>query len=168
MKRSEIMQYVPLDSTKTHCINTNLNFSFVVDTADMPLVAGHTWGNLEGYVSNGKLGRLHRYLTNAPADKVVDHHNHNKLDNTRGNLRVCTTMENARNRHRNRSNKSGYKGVSWHQKTKKWQVFITVDGRDKFLGCYEDKETAAHAYDEEAIREFGAFAHVNFPQAVPA
>jgi hypothetical protein len=169
MKRKEIMQYVPLDSTKTQCINTNINFSFTIDTADLPLVVGHTWGNVEGYVSNCKLGRLHRYLTNAPADMVVDHYNHNPQDNTRGNLRLCKQKENSRNRLRRKRSKSGFKGVSWHKRLKKWQAVITVDGKDKFLGAFPDIETAVLVRDEAERELFGEFACPNFSaELIPA
>ena len=41
--------------------------------------------------------KLHRLITNCPDDKVVDHINHNRLDNRKCNLRVCTQAENAQN-----------------------------------------------------------------------
>lgn len=52
--------------------------------------------------------KLHRLITNCPYNKVVDHINHNTLDNRKSNLKVCTTFENQQNL---RSNKSGVIGV---------------------------------------------------------
>lgn len=46
----------------------------------------------------GKKVRLHRYITDCPSDLVVDHINGNTLDNRLKNLRVCTRLENNRNR----------------------------------------------------------------------
>lgn len=42
---------------------------------------------------------LHRFITNCPARMVVDHRDHNGLNNRRGsNLRICTQRENVLNR----------------------------------------------------------------------
>lgn len=54
---------------------------------------------------------LHRLITDAPSDRVVDHINRNTLDNRRDNLRVCTIQENLRNQKRSNS-KTGFTGVT--------------------------------------------------------
>ena len=41
---------------------------------------------------------MHREITNCPDGKEVDHKNRDRLDNQRGNLRVCTRKENLENR----------------------------------------------------------------------
>lgn len=43
------------------------------------------------------------------------------------------------------NNKSGVKGVSWDKGRSKWQVEITLKGKRKFLGRYEDKNEAIKA-----------------------
>lgn len=48
-----------------------------------------------GYVYNTIFGLLHRFVTKAPAGKVVDHLNKNKLDCRRANLEVISPRENA-------------------------------------------------------------------------
>lgn len=91
---------------------------------------------------NGKKSMvfLHRWITNAPNGMVVDHINHNTLDNTVDNLRVVTHLENARNRKgAQRNNKtSGIRGVSWHKKTKKWRVQISFNGRRITKGYFNE------------------------------
>jgi hypothetical protein len=40
---------------------------------------------------------MHRVITNAPAGMMVDHRDHNGLNNRRSNLRLCTREQNAQN-----------------------------------------------------------------------
>ncbi len=52
-----------------------------------------------------------------------------------------------------RNNTSGYKGVSYHKKSQKWQAAIQVDGRKKHLGVFATAEDAGRAYDAAARNE---------------
>ena len=50
------------------------------------------------YVRNSKLKlKLHRLIMETPEDSVVDHLNHNTLDNRKVNLKNCTVRENNQN-----------------------------------------------------------------------
>src|ERR671923_1500933 len=101
---------------------------------------------------------MHRLITNAPNGMQVDHINGNKLDNRRENLRVCTKHENMRNRGKQKNNTSGYKGVSWREKSKRYGAFIKIDGKYKMIGEYKTAEDAARAYNEFAKKYHGKFA----------
>lgn len=108
--------------------------------------------------------RMHRLILNAPENMQVDHINGNGLDNRRCNLRLCTQAENMRNKRKRSKNKSGFKGVCWHRKIKKWQAAILGNGERRYLGYFVDPADAARAYDKAATELHGAFALLNFPR----
>ncbi len=109
--------------------------------------------------------RLHHLILRPRAGYMIDHINRIKLDNRRENLRHCTAAQNSYNCSANKKNKSGYRGVSFHQPTKTWQVYISIKTRSKNLGYYKSKEAAARAYDVAARKMHGEFAVLNFPEA---
>lgn len=145
---------------------TNGNITLVSDSW-YEYLSQSTWysNSITGYVSRkGHLCKpeyMHRVITNAPKGMNVDHINGNKLDNRVENLRLATPSENVQNKKRKRNNQSGYKGVSYYY-AGKWRARIDVDGHEINLGYYDDKEDAAHAYDEAARHYFGEFARTNF------
>jgi hypothetical protein len=95
--------------------------------------------------------------------EYTDHINHDTLDNRRANLRIATNQENSRNRlSRNVPKTSRFKGVSWNARDEKWQVYIGVNGKNKFVGYYDHEEDASSAYETTAKRIFGEFYHSNF------
>jgi len=58
-----------------------------------------------------------------------------------------------------------YKGVYEYGKrrTNQFQADIRVKGKTIHLGWYETQEEAARAYDKAALKYYGAFACINFP-----
>lgn len=92
--------------------------------------------------------------------KYVDHINGDKIDNRRGNLRICTNAENMRNRGRTASNTSGYKGVYRGRQPGRWRALIMVDGKTISLGQYDHPEEAYAAYCKAAAELHGEFAGV--------
>ena len=46
---------------------------------------------------------------------------------------------------------SAFKGVSWHFGNQMWKSQIKINGKCYTLGYFEDEETAARKYDEQAI-----------------
>jgi hypothetical protein len=93
--------------------------------------------------------------------KTIDHMDRNPLNNSIENLREVTAAENSFNRGMRSDNKSNFKGVSFHKKTKKWQSEICVNHKTIYLGLYTTKEEAAKAYNEAAIKHFKQFAFIN-------
>jgi len=91
----------------------------------------------------------------------VDHINGNGLDNRKSNLRVCTPRQNSYNAKISKNNKSGFKGVSWFRRDKKWRAYIAVGGSQIHLGYFINKTEAALAYNKAAEKYFGKFAKTN-------
>jgi len=97
----------------------------------------------------------------------IDHKNRNGIDNRRENLRLATAEENTRNvgpypGHKKKFS-SRFKGVSFKRKSQKWVSYIG----GLHLGCFNNEEEAARAYDEAAKKKYGEFAFLNFPENEP-
>lgn len=126
----------------------------LVDKSDFESLNRYRWSLVGGATPyahaciNGRRVRMHRFIMDAPKGMVVDHKNHDTLDNRRANLRVCTVRENSRNRR-------GV-GVSWS--AGRWQPQIKVDGAPLYLGSYNTRYEAELAYDAAARYYFGEFA----------
>ena len=73
---------------------------------------------------------------------LIDHIDGNKINNRLDNLRVCSDFENQRNTGKRVTNTSGFKGVSWDQRTKKWKAQMYLDGKKITIGRYSVKEDA--------------------------
>lgn len=98
----------------------------------------------------------------------VDHVHGKEAGNGWKNLRVSTQSQNMANAGIFSHNTSGFKGVSWHKVTGKWQSQIRVKGKQMCLGFYATKEEAAEAYAAAATKHFGEFARTqNFEKPAP-
>jgi hypothetical protein len=93
----------------------------------------------------------------------VDHRDRNGLNNRRLNLRTATAVQQAANHGLQRNNTSGYKGVTLHKPSGRWQARIKVERKMRALGYFADPADAALAYDLAAMRYHGDFAVLNFP-----
>jgi hypothetical protein len=106
---------------------------------------------------------LHKAVAGARPGCEVDHVNGDTLDNRRANLRLCPHSSNGRNLRKWASpTSSQYKGVCMRPNGK-WQAYVSLGGRQKYLGLFETEGAAARAYDAEARTLFGEFAKLNFP-----
>jgi AP2 domain len=150
---------VPLDGTNA------AGRVALVDDADWPLMARHSWHVVEGVLANpghtpyGPYARnpdgvfMHTLITGAPR---TDHRDGNGLNNQRANLRPAT-----------RASTSGYKGVTYDRQTGRWKAQIKVDYRNIHLGRHPTAEDAALAYDAAARELHGVFARLNFQSITP-
>lgn len=79
--------------------------------------------------------------------EIIDHYDHNGLNNEFSNLRIGDYRFNAQNRITAFKGTSGYLGVSWYKDQKKWRARITSPiGKRLHLGYFETSESAFEAY----------------------
>jgi len=146
----------------------------IVDNEDYEYLSQWKWCYHQGYavrtINNGRKAgkqitqsiRMHRVITNAPCEMLVDHVNCDKLDNRKQNLRVCDHKGNSRNRiSPNQMKPDRYKGAYFVKKTKKWVAKIKLDGKKIHLGYFFTEIEAANAYNKAAKELFGQFANLN-------
>lgn len=152
-------------------------FKCLYDDQDHALLSKHRWHlTATGYAGtnvciNGKKTVLlmHSLLLGLFLQKglVADHKNRNKLDNRRGNLRVCTRAEN--NRNTSPYGATGFIGVVYNKLTEngKTRTYIKaqirVNNKNISLGNFKTLEDAARARDAASRKYFGEFASLNFP-----
>jgi hypothetical protein len=105
--------------------------------------------------------RMHRQIMAAGPGQIVDHINHNGLDNRRCNLRICTQAKNIWNQRGQRGRTSRYKGVFIHRQSAKWRAAICHKGKRYYLGYFDSETAAARAYNAKARELFGEFAYLN-------
>lgn len=123
------------------------NKKVLIDIDDYEKIKKYTWhlvpGKMKNYtvfyavatIDGGKSKglRMHRYITNCPDGMVVDHINHNGLDNRKSNLRICTPQQNQLNK----IPTTEYPGI----KTEIYYRYVVVH-RGKYLGTYKRFEDA--------------------------
>lgn len=138
---------------------------FLIDAADLGLLAGRRWhadqrphtcyvrGRLPGQRGSGVY--LHGLLIGSRAD----HRDGDGLNNSRSNLRPCTQAQNGINR----SAKSGktFKGI--YPRGRKFYAQLYAGKRAFSSFGHATPESAALAYDALARTHHGEFARLNFP-----
>jgi len=98
-----------------------------------------------------------------PEGYTTDHKDRTGLNNQKDNFRLATPTQQIGNRGINKNNTSGYKGVYFHKRAKKYLAQIVVEYDYVYLGLFTDIEEAARAYDVAALEHFGEFARLNLP-----
>lgn len=58
-------------------------------------------------------------------------------------------------------NTSGYRGVTWNKRRRKWDVRVYKDGKTFYSGYFDCKHEAAKMYNEKALEAFGEKALLN-------
>jgi len=111
--------------------------------------------NKKGYIHlriGGKHYLAHRLIMESfvgPSEQEVDHIDRNKSNNNFENLRYCSHSEN----NLNKDCCDNAKGYCWHKRVKKWQAKISIDGKCKHLGYFDNEHDAHQAFLEaKALR----------------
>lgn len=114
----------------------------MVDDGDYEKVSRYRWHYNNGYAISDFGVRMHRFIMNPPQNLVIDHINHDRLDNRRSNLKICTQFENSQNR---THAKATYGNVYSNKDVTKWYACNMIDGkriRSKNYDTYEEAEEA--------------------------
>jgi len=98
-----------------------------------------------------------------PSDQV-DHVDHDRSNNRVDNLRDVSNCENGRNQSRYVNNTSGATGVYWYAGRNKWRASISVNGKNRHLGIFNDVFSAISAR-KKAERAIGF--HANHGKDAP-
>jgi hypothetical protein len=142
----------------------------LVDAEDFEWLNQWKWYLANGYatrVEKGKVISMHRQIMQPPKGMLVDHINHEKEDNRRINLRICTWQENMYNRSKRRGSVSRFNGVTYRKRSRKWIATVWFKGKHIWSQAFDDEVEAARAYDRKAVEVFGPYANVNFPEDWP-
>lgn len=83
------------------------------------------------------------------------------LNNADHNLRFANDNDQQHNKGLCKLNSSGYKGVYFFKRVRRWRAAIKINGKSIHLGYYDIAEDAARVYDKAAIEMFGEFAVTN-------
>lgn len=143
----------------------------IVDDEDFEALAQWRWcaltsgyANRKARMAEGNVGKsilMHRVIMNAKKDEHVDHINGIVTDNRKCNLRICNRFQNQSNRGKNKNNTTGFKGVCFENRSKKFLATISSNGKCKRLGLFNTAEEAHAAYCEAASKFHGEFAKFN-------
>jgi len=139
----------------------------IIDVDDIEKIKDYKWHlTLNGYVItkiNNKTLRMQNLIMdfNSSHLQMVDHKDRDTLNNQKDNLRYSTQSQNQQNRGKPSNNSSGFKGVYWNKKKKRWVAEIRINQKKIYLGQFKDKIKAAKKYNMGAIEYFGKFAYLN-------
>lgn len=161
------------------CYNEDKTRYCFFDLEDYNLIKDYCWtlpNGEEGYVfttcrdDNDIIKRvpMHRLIMGVGDYKesngtiVIDHINHNRSDNRKNNLRICTPAQNGINKKLKKTSSTGYTGVYYtnpKKNGKKWVARIAINHKNLYLGRYENIEEAIAARKEAEKKYFGEFAY---------
>ncbi len=112
---------------------------------------------------NGKIVhfKMHRVIMKTLANQMVDHRDHNGLNNQKYDLRNCTNQQNQLNQIKKEGCTSKYKGVYFNKTINKWIAHIIINYKRTHIGYFDTEDEAALAYNKKAKELFGEFAVLN-------
>lgn len=111
--------------------------------------------------NNNQHIRLSRFIMNCADSNYpfIDHINGNIFDDRKCNLRFATCAQNSANRGKQLNNTSGEKNICWHKIKKKFEVYIGLNSKTKYVGCFSVLEEAIKARNKALVELHGNFAN---------
>lgn len=149
------------DITKIFLIRPDgTKLTTIIDTVDLPFVQKYPglwyarWdrkansyyvcGHYRKSDGTKAILSLNRVIMRCPPNFIVDHKDHDTLNNRRStNLRIVTRSGNMQNRLKaNSTSKTQVLNVRFNKITKKWVVVVTVNGKERYFGQFDYKSDA--------------------------
>lgn len=124
----------------TKVFDENGNFA-LIDTEDLEKVKPYYFSKSkkDAYWTRVEAPKpMHRFITDCPNGMVVDHINHDRSDNRRCNLKVCTQGDNRKNQ--------PFIGIVFLEHIGKWQASIKTPNGIKYLGVFNTFDSAVDTY----------------------
>lgn len=132
-------------------LNGNTNKASIVSVNDVENLRKYYWSiGTKGYAIAPNHKKMHRIVIGAKKSEIVDHINHNKLDNRRFNLRITDNSFNIFHTPRRDD-----VGLTWDEKRSRWVAQIGHKGRKIYLGSFKEKQAAIDARYNAEIKLFG-------------
>lgn len=135
-----------------------------VDDDDYCRLRVYSWSLVSLYAA-GSGGPMHRVIARMHSEIygdidgfIIDHKDHNTLNNTKANLRKATASQNGANK--TIAKWRGTVGVC-QVKGGRWRAYIGHNGKRINLGTFGTKEEALAARDAAAAKLHGEFAALN-------
>lgn len=145
-------------------INNKEKARAIIDVDDIGKIKKYKWCLRGNYVVTNYLEGflcLHHIIGGDPKNKFSDHKDRNPLNNRKNNLRLASQSQNLMNRPMQSNNKSGFKGVHWSNRSKRWISKIKANCKEIYIGSFIEKIDAAIAYNKAALKYHGEFAYIN-------
>jgi len=111
---------------------------------------------------NGKAEQAHRIIFlmhHGYLPEVVDHIDGDAFNNRIENLREATQQQNCLNRRLRSDNSCKVPNVFWHKDHGKYSVQVSVDGKQKHVGYYDNLKAASIVAHEARQKHYGNFAY---------
>lgn len=141
------------DGEVTKVFDNKGNFT-LIDTEDLEKVKPYYFTKIakDYFASDLKSGyiHLHRLITDCPEGMVVDHINHDKADNRKCNLRICTIRQNNMNKK--------VKGYSYNKSSGNWRSYLMLNGKTVWYGIHHTEDEAKKARKKAEELYFGEYA----------
>jgi hypothetical protein len=143
-----------------HCAEFEVIAYAQVDDGIHPVLSQFRWGLMKnGYAkASARDGKtvvlLHKLVWNLAGNRTpehpetIDHIDRNKLNCKLENLRVANKTLQQLNKGLQRNNKTGFIGVSFCKRTRKYRASGNLGGRMKSLKYFDDPVSAAKAVND--------------------